>query len=272
MVYWRDGEARFLEILVSDTRLFVDILPKVLAACLIAAFVAVLMPRQTVMRWVGAESGLLGILIATLAGTICPGGPITIFRLRQPSLPSAQTPSRDRLHHQLDAARLRRILVWELPFFGGEFVIWRTIISLPLPIVAGLLARVLVGPLRPQEQRRGRRRPMIYFVDGLLWVIALGLGLVAASRSRALLRDSVREGVVDCVRLLPRILLGVVGSGYIVSRRCCRRRWSAAGSAPIPASPDCASPCSAARSRRRAGDRLLDRRRSALRAAPARRR
>ena len=34
---------------------------------------------------------------------------------------------------------------WELPFFGGEFVIWRTLISLPLPIVAGLLARFLAG-------------------------------------------------------------------------------------------------------------------------------
>ena len=58
---------------------------------------------------------------------------------------------------------------------------------------------------------------MIYFVDGLLWVIALGLGLIAASRSRALLRTSVREGAVDCVRLLPRIMLGVVGSGYIAA-------------------------------------------------------
>ena len=58
---------------------------------------------------------------------------------------------------------------------------------------------------------------MIYFVDGLLWAIALGLGLVAASRSRVLLRTSVREGSVDCVRLLPRIMLGVVGSGYIAA-------------------------------------------------------
>ena len=58
---------------------------------------------------------------------------------------------------------------------------------------------------------------MIYFVDGLLWVIALGLGLIAASRSRALLGTSVREGAVDCVRLLPRIMLGVVGSGYIAA-------------------------------------------------------
>ncbi|MBX9828671.1 MAG: permease, partial [Xanthobacteraceae bacterium] len=78
-VYWRDGRARFLEILVSDLYLFVDILPKVLAACLIASFVAVLMPRAAVQRWVGGESGVLGVLIATLAGVICPGGPITIF-------------------------------------------------------------------------------------------------------------------------------------------------------------------------------------------------
>jgi uncharacterized membrane protein YraQ (UPF0718 family) len=58
---------------------------------------------------------------------------------------------------------------------------------------------------------------MIFFVDGLLWVIALGLGLVAASRSRTLLRDCIREGVIDCARLIPRILLGVVGSGYIAA-------------------------------------------------------
>ena len=58
---------------------------------------------------------------------------------------------------------------------------------------------------------------MIYFVDGLLWVIALALGLVAASRSRQLLRDSAREGAVDCLRLIPRIMLGVVGSGYIAA-------------------------------------------------------
>jgi hypothetical protein len=58
---------------------------------------------------------------------------------------------------------------------------------------------------------------VIFFVDGLLWVIALALGVVAASRSRVLLRDSAREGVIDCIRLLPRIMLGVIGSGYIAA-------------------------------------------------------
>jgi len=58
---------------------------------------------------------------------------------------------------------------------------------------------------------------MIYLVDGLLWVIALGLGLIAASRGRQVLRDSVKEGTMDCLRLIPRIMLGVIGSGYIAA-------------------------------------------------------
>ncbi len=58
---------------------------------------------------------------------------------------------------------------------------------------------------------------MIFVVDGLLWAIAIALALIAASRSRALLRDSARLGTLDCIKLLPRILLGVVGSGYIAA-------------------------------------------------------
>jgi uncharacterized membrane protein YraQ (UPF0718 family) len=146
IVYWRDGEARFLEILVSDVHLFVDILPKVLAACLIAAFVAVLMPREVVLRWVGAESGFLGIIVATLAGTICPGGPITIFPIAAAFVAiGADTGAAIAFITSWTLLGYARILVWELPFFGGEFVIWRTLISIPLPIVAGILARMLVA-------------------------------------------------------------------------------------------------------------------------------
>jgi hypothetical protein len=58
---------------------------------------------------------------------------------------------------------------------------------------------------------------MIFFVDGLLWAIALALGLISASRSRAVFRASVREGFSDTLKLIPRIMLGVVGSGYIAA-------------------------------------------------------
>jgi uncharacterized membrane protein YraQ (UPF0718 family) len=152
VVYWRDGQARFLEILFTDLVLFVDILPKVLAACLIASFVAVLMPRAVVLRWVGAESGLLGILIAVLAGVICPGGPITIFPIAAAFIAiGADTGAAIAFITSWTLLGYARVLVWELPFFGGEFVIWRVLICIPLPFVAGLLARMLVTFLK----RRG---------------------------------------------------------------------------------------------------------------------
>ena len=146
IVYVRDGQARFFEILISDFYLFVDILPKVLAACLIASFVAVLMPRETVLRWVGAESGLLGILIATLAGVVCPGGPITIFPIAAAFVAiGADVGAAIAFITSWTLLGYARVLVWEWPFFGAEFVMWRIIVSLPLPVVAGLLARLLAG-------------------------------------------------------------------------------------------------------------------------------
>jgi uncharacterized membrane protein YraQ (UPF0718 family) len=146
VVYWRDGQARFLEILFGDVGLFIDILPKVLAACLIAAFVAVLMPREVVLRWVGAESGVLGIVIATLAGIICPGGPITIFPIAAAFVAiGADTGAAIAFITSWTLLGYARMLVWELPFFGGEFVFWRCMLTVPMPFIAGLLARAVVG-------------------------------------------------------------------------------------------------------------------------------
>jgi uncharacterized membrane protein YraQ (UPF0718 family) len=142
VVYRRDGQERFFAILYSDIALFVDILPKVLAACLIASFVAVLMPRQVVLRWVGAESGFLGIIIATLAGIVCPGGPITIFPIAAAFVSiGADIGAAIAFITSWTLLGYARVLVWELPFFGGHFVFWRIVIAIPLPIVAGILAR-----------------------------------------------------------------------------------------------------------------------------------
>jgi len=146
IVYLRDGQARFLEILASDISLFIDILPKVLAACIIAALVAVLMPREAVLRWVGEESGVLGLLIATLAGVICPGGPITIFPVAAAFVAvGADVGAAVAFITSWTLMGYARALVWELPFFGPEFVTWRILVAIPLPIVAGLTARFLAS-------------------------------------------------------------------------------------------------------------------------------
>ena len=56
---------------------------------------------------------------------------------------------------------------------------------------------------------------MIILVDIFLWALVVALVLTAAVRSRAVLRMSLREGAVDYVKLIPRIFIGVVGSGYL---------------------------------------------------------
>ena len=47
---------------------------------------------------------------------------------------------------------LQRILVWDLPFMGGEYALVRFAVCVPLPIVAGLIARRLPFELRLRDQ------------------------------------------------------------------------------------------------------------------------
>ena len=51
--------------------------------------------------------------------------------------------------------------------------------------------------------------------DILLWTVVAVAAVIAASRSRFLLREGAREGTLDCLRIMPRIFLGVIGSGYL---------------------------------------------------------
>jgi len=144
-VYWRDGADRFYDVAWHDFGLFGDMLPKVLAGCLIAAFLTVLLPREVISRWVGTDSGVKGILIATLAGVILPGGPFAIFPIAGAFIAvGADVSAAITLITSWTLLGINRAVVWEMPFFGIDFVGWRTLAALPLPVVVGLSARMIV--------------------------------------------------------------------------------------------------------------------------------
>jgi uncharacterized membrane protein YraQ (UPF0718 family) len=143
IVYIRDGYDRFITILNSDLWLFSSMLPKMAAGCLIAAFVTRLLPREVVARVVGGESGFLGILIATVMGAVLPGGPLTIYPVAGAFLVlGADVGTAVAFITAWNLLGYNRALIWELPFFGPEFVGWRILIALPLPFIGGLLARI----------------------------------------------------------------------------------------------------------------------------------
>jgi hypothetical protein len=51
----------------------------------------------------------------------------------------------------------------------------------------------------------------------LLWLLVAVLAFIAAVRSKALFREGAFEGGRDFLVLIPRIVIGVVGSGYIAA-------------------------------------------------------
>jgi uncharacterized membrane protein YraQ (UPF0718 family) len=138
------GKAAFWATFREDAEIFALVMPRLCAALLVAGFIQVLLPRDKVARWIGERSGLRGITLASFAGMVTPGGPMTSFPLVT-ALHAAGT-GRSALIAYLTSwstLGLQRILAWELPLMGVEFAALRFLASLPLPLVAGLISRLL---------------------------------------------------------------------------------------------------------------------------------
>lgn len=54
-------------------------------------------------------------------------------------------------------------------------------------------------------------------VDLVLWGLALTLLVIAAQRSTSLVHDGIRASGVEFLHLVPRIVVGVIGAGYIAA-------------------------------------------------------
>jgi uncharacterized membrane protein YraQ (UPF0718 family) len=142
LVYRRDGAEGVWEILEHDLALFGGILPRVLAGCLLGAFIAEILPHEKVARSLGPESGLKGLLIGTAFGAILPGGPFTAYPVASALLTvGADFGATIALVVSWTLIGYGRAIAWELPIMGTDFTVWRIVISLPLPILAGALGR-----------------------------------------------------------------------------------------------------------------------------------
>lgn len=136
--------------LAGDLDLLLFIAPRLGAAMLIAAFVQMLLPRERVAHYVSEAAGLKGIVIASVAGGLTPGGPMTSFPVVR-MLRDAGTGRSALVAYITSWSTLgfQRVLNWELPLLGPEFTLLRLAASLPLPIIAGLISRWLPQPTEP---------------------------------------------------------------------------------------------------------------------------
>jgi uncharacterized membrane protein YraQ (UPF0718 family) len=125
------------------------VLPVMLMALPMAAFLSELIPAGWAEQWLGPDSGFVGILLASLAGGAMPGGPFVAFPLVLGFLKAGAGPSQMvALISGWAILGLHRTLAWELPILGGRFIVVRLLASFSLPLLAGLAAELLL-PLFP---------------------------------------------------------------------------------------------------------------------------
>jgi len=54
-------------------------------------------------------------------------------------------------------------------------------------------------------------------IDILLWGSLVGVGIIAWRQDKTVLTTALRKGGIDFVNIVPRIALGVIGSGFIAA-------------------------------------------------------
>jgi uncharacterized membrane protein YraQ (UPF0718 family) len=143
-VYWFRGEGVFFATLEKDFILFLKIAPQIIGGMLVGGFISVLIPNDVIARWLGKESGFRGLMIASVAGMITPGGPIISFPIVMAlAVAGADIGALLAYLTAWSTLGLNRIIVWEVPFMGFDFAVVRFLASIPLPFIAGYLVRRL---------------------------------------------------------------------------------------------------------------------------------
>lgn len=142
LVYFLQGPDSFYDTAGESFGAAFGMMPRILAALVMAGIIWVLLPREALSRFIGRSSGFMGLVYATVAGVLLLGGPSAAF----PLLAVLASAGADRgiliaFITSWATLGIQRTIMWDLPLMGPEFTLVRTLASLPLPIIAGLLAR-----------------------------------------------------------------------------------------------------------------------------------
>jgi hypothetical protein len=126
--------------LVRGGGMLLDIGPNLLLGFALAGIVQVLIPNEYIAKMLGEGSGLKGILIATVAGALAPGGPYINIPLVASFYNSGA--SIGPLAAFLTAwgiIPINRTLVYEIPLLGTHFALARYASSILFPFVIGVI-------------------------------------------------------------------------------------------------------------------------------------
>jgi len=137
------GENEHLIGLRAGLKMTIEIFPLLILAFIVAGMVPLLLPRELLSKWVGAESGLRGIIIGTIAGGFSPGGPYVSLPIVAGLLKSGA--SVGTMVAFLTGWSLWAIgrLPMDFAILGWQFTLLRILSTFFFPPIAGLIAQAI---------------------------------------------------------------------------------------------------------------------------------
>jgi uncharacterized membrane protein YraQ (UPF0718 family) len=141
---WRGGGS-LQKGLTFGGKTFLSTLPLLIFAFAIAGLVQILVPREFIVKWLGAGAGFKGILIGTVAGGFTPGGPYVSFPIVASLYKSGASVG-------TVVAFVTAWSVWavarfpmEMGLVGPKLALARFLSTLIVPPLAGLFAQAVFG-------------------------------------------------------------------------------------------------------------------------------
>jgi uncharacterized membrane protein YraQ (UPF0718 family) len=142
----RDAPEHLPALWVQTRERLVFMVPRVFAGLIGAGFLAELMPVEHIDEYFGDSAGLGGVVLATALGAATPGGPFVAFAIGAAALEAgAGWAALIAYVTCWSVINLNRAIAYELPLMGRHFTLLRAAISLPLPLVLGVLVLLLRG-------------------------------------------------------------------------------------------------------------------------------
>ena len=145
LVWAKRGRNTAQAALIKAGRRALRVMPRIVVAVLTAGFAGQLMPGGVVAAYIGPDSGFGGVLIAMLIGGFIPGGPIISFPLVVVlSEAGAGLVQLITLLTAWSVFAMHRVVIYEIPMMGWRFSMIRLVSSLPLPLIAAGLTKLLL--------------------------------------------------------------------------------------------------------------------------------
>lgn len=147
LAYYR-GQGQHIAGIRIALNIMVEIIPLLILSFIVAGMVEVLIPKEIISKWIGEGSGIRGILIGTVAGSLTPGGPYV-------SLPVATGLLRSGASVGTIVAFLTGWSLWavsrlpmEVGILGWRFTLIRIASTFFFPPIAGFIAQMFSAGLK----------------------------------------------------------------------------------------------------------------------------